>query len=115
MRKKEAEKKLMLRESLNIDEIYSLYYAGSGFEKSIVIKAWMQISNTLRIPADKIRPTDRFGKDIGVYFFLSDDLDALSQETQKQMIDLGKNFSLKEIKTVDNYVRMFAGAHPSVN
>lgn len=95
---------LDLRESLSDDEIFERYYFDRGLEKKAVLEIWHEIADTLGLPAAQLRPTDRFGQDIGAYLLTSEAIDALSTLALKRCKRQGLALNLSTIKTVDEYV-----------
>jgi hypothetical protein len=93
---------------LSHDSIYSTYYASSDLPKEDVIEIWCEIASALNIPEGKLRPQDRFAKDIGRYLITSEELDTLSEHGRKRATELGISVDLSNIRTVDEYVRAFA-------
>ncbi len=59
------------REPLSDVQIYRQFYATNDLEEAEVCTLWNEIAGTLQVPADKLRPSDRFGTDIGVWFITS--------------------------------------------
>lgn len=51
---------ILARESITAEEIFEQYYATSGMDKELVVELLLHISAELRIPVDKLRPSDRF-------------------------------------------------------
>jgi hypothetical protein len=88
------------------DSIYATYYASSGIPKNEFIEIWREIAGALNIPDGKLRPEDRFGKDIGRYLITSEELDTLSECGLKRAREHGLSIDFK-INTVDEYVRAF--------
>lgn len=96
------------RESLSDVEIYKQFYAGGNFDEAAVRSAWNEIAETLRVPADKLRPTDKFGADIGVWSVTSEELDTLGELAAQRAARQGKEVDIAALATVDDYVRAFA-------
>jgi hypothetical protein len=90
------------------EAIYSTYYAESGLPKERVREVWNEIAFALKVPGDKIRPTDAFGKEIGSYLITSDEIDTLFEAAQKRAAVLGIAVEFSRIRTVDEYVRRLA-------
>jgi hypothetical protein len=107
-RRQLALKALLAREALDDDAVYSRFYAGAGLSKSEVLKSWHDIADTLRVPAERLRPDDRFGTDVGVYWITSDELDELAEKGRKRAKELGLTVDPEKLSTVDEYVRCFA-------
>lgn len=93
------------REALSDDEIYRHFYAGSGLSKAAVIDVWHEVARTLHVPAERLQPTDRFGKDVGVYWITSEELDTLGVVAQERAKRQGVTVDLASIETVDDYVK----------
>jgi hypothetical protein len=93
---------------LNEDAIYSNYYADAGYQKATVLELWNEIAATLKVPPGKLRPTDRFGKDIGTYLITSDAVDTLFERAQRRARQLHIAVDFAKITTVDAYVRALA-------
>ena len=91
-------------------EIYSQFYAGRNLDESAVRSAWNEIAETLRVPAGKLHPTDKFGVDIGVWSITSEELDALGELARQRAARQGKEVDFAALATVDDYVRAFATA-----
>ena len=107
LRKKELGR-LKERDSIGIEELYARYYANSRLSKVSVWDVWNEIAATLRVPPEKLRPADRFGEDIGLYFGPSDRLDTLSELASKRAQRRRLNVRLEALNTVDDYVRALA-------
>ena len=45
---------------MSFNEIYEQYFADAQVSKDMIYDIWSDISKSLRIPEEKIRPTDRF-------------------------------------------------------
>ncbi len=96
------------RDELDDQDIYSAFYGDSGLPQSSVRDAWHEIADSLKLPAGKIRPTDRFGKDIGIYLITSPDLDTLHERGVRRAKQLGLRPDFEAVRTVDDYVRVLA-------
>ena len=100
------------RPSLTDDEIFQTFYAASGLRKEHVMEGWREDAAELKLPSDKLRPQDRFGKEIGRYLITSDNLHSLSQAARRRAKAHGVAIDLSKISNVDEYVRTFAiGRH----
>jgi len=109
-RRKPSLQALSERMSLTDADIYKQFYAGRDLDESAVRSAWNEIAETLRVPAGKLRPTDRFGADIGVWSITSEELDALGELATQRAARQGKEVDFAALATVDDYVRAFATA-----
>jgi hypothetical protein len=106
-RKKEL-RRLSERDSLQLEELYARYYADSGLSRKSFLEVWNKIADTLAVPAEKLRPADRFGEDIGVYVGVSDKLDTLSELAHERAERRRIQVRLETLATVDDYVRTLA-------
>ena len=97
------------REILDDDTIYSRFYADSGLTKTFVAELWHEIADTLGILPGKLRPTDRFGHEIGKsYWITTEALDTLTAVAVRRSKKYQGSIDLAGIKTVDDYIRQFA-------
>jgi hypothetical protein len=96
------------RDELDDEAIYRSFYESSGLPQDSIRDVWHEIAESLRLPAGKIRPMDRFGKDVGRYLITSDDLDALHQRGRQRAKQLGLDLKFETLMTVDDYVRALA-------
>jgi hypothetical protein len=107
-KKRNIDTALAAREALTDEEIYRRFYASLGLNKTEVIELWHEIAEILRVPAERMRPSDKFGKDIGAYWITSEELDILSTAAQQRAKLRGLTIDLASIKTVDDYVKRLA-------
>jgi hypothetical protein len=107
-KKRNIDTALATREALTDEEIYRRFYASLGLNKTEVIELWHEIAEILRVPAERMRPSDKFGKDIGAYWITSEELDILSTAAQQRAKLRGLTIDLASIKTVDDYVKRLA-------
>ena len=108
LRRRAALKVLETRESLSEDAVYERYYASTSLPKERVVELWNEVATTLRVPASKVRPEDRFGKEVGAYWITSDDLDALAAKGRRRAKSSGLNIDFEKLATVDEYVKALA-------
>lgn len=108
MKTKKALSVLKSRKTLSNEEIYCSYYEQSGLSKDEFNCLWKEISDTLKIESGKIRPTDIFGKDIGLYFITSEELDLLFEVATKRAKEMRIPVNIDSIKTVDDYIKFFS-------
>jgi hypothetical protein len=107
-KKRNIDTALAAREALTDEEIYRRFYASIGLNKTEVIELWHEIAEILRVPAERMRPSDKFGKDIGTYWITSEELDILSTAAQQRAKLRGLTIDLASIKTADDYVKRLA-------
>ena len=56
--------KLREREALSPTGFYDRYYAESGLDQEIVVELLEHVADELRLPSGKLRPGDRFSKEL---------------------------------------------------
>ena len=97
------------REDLSLDEIYERFYGAEGFDRSAIFDIWQEIAGNLEVSVGKIRPSDRFGKEVGGYLVTSEKLDALGLAAKKRAKKYGIKIEISKIASIDDYVRSFSG------
>jgi hypothetical protein len=100
--------RLNVRNSLGINDLYARYYATSGLSEESVAEVWREIAMTLKVPPEKLRPSDKFGEDIGTFVHMNVELDNLSDKAAERARQLGIDVQLGKIATIDDYVRTLA-------
>jgi hypothetical protein len=96
------------RQSLPPEEIFLKYYKDIGLREDVVIHIWREIAGILALPAEKLRPTDRFNdelKPLGGWYHYDDHLSWLFAWAEKYARSHGAKIDPAEIKTLDDLVR----------
>jgi uncharacterized protein YjeT (DUF2065 family) len=96
------------RADLGATEIYDLHFHRSGLPAALVLELWHEVANVFNLPAGKLRPTDRFGEELGNYGITGEDLYELAGHAILRARLHGGEVDLRRIKTVDCYVRAMA-------
>jgi hypothetical protein len=99
---------IIRRPPLNDDEIFLTYYGNSGLSNESVIEVWREIATQLNLPPERLRPLDRFGKDIGRYIITSENLDSLNDAARHRAKASGIVYDISKISSIDEYIRAFA-------
>jgi hypothetical protein len=108
MRKRNTARMLTARESISDAEIYRRFYFNSSFDAAQVQELWHEVANALGLPVDKLRPTDRFGSELGgKHLITTDDLDVLADVARRRAKRCGLVIDLPHMQTLDDYVRAF--------
>jgi hypothetical protein len=110
LEKRRVKRMFAEREALNNDSMYSLFFANSGLSAPFVAELLREIAELLEISPGKLRPSDRFGHEIGMRIFVrsSDVLDALASIANRRAKKYNNSINLEDIKTIDEYVKRFA-------
>jgi hypothetical protein len=106
---KEKLKRLTNREELTTDEIYSHFFAGKNLPKELVLKLWNEVADSLHLPKGKLRPTDRFDKELAPVkgWEYDDDIAEVTWAAQHRLKKIGTTFDLSKIQTLGDYVEFF--------
>jgi hypothetical protein len=108
-RKRQAE--FGSRELLTAEDIFATYYGDSGLDKDVVVRLWNECAAKLRIPPEKLRPTDRFEHELGASDFwasLDDTREDLARYAMAHAKRFGGTIDLKGTKTLDELIRQLA-------
>lgn len=98
------------RESLTEGEIFQRYYSKDRFNQRDVLDLWKEVASVFRIPYGKLRPADRFGKELRGYWVVDNEVDELTDRAYQRLKKKGKHLDFKEISTLDDYVRLMLSA-----
>jgi hypothetical protein len=99
------------REPLAAEDIFARYYGDSGLNKDVIVRLWNECAAKLRIPPEKLRPTDRFEHELAVSDFwasLDDPREDLARYAISQAKRFGVVIDLKGTKTLDELIRQLA-------
>ena len=96
------------RKKLFEDEIYAERFQQMHYVKEDVIELLNEISTALDVHPGLLRPQDQFGMGIGGGLLLTPELDSLSEVATERAEKIGKKVDLQEIRTVLDYVDVFA-------
>lgn len=96
------------REIMDMSTIYRSWYLSRGVSESDFRDIWGEIADALQIPAGLLRPSDKFGNEVGSSArFGSCDLDELSTSAIMRAERFGISVDLSRIVTIDDYVMTF--------
>ena len=98
------------RDDLPIDQIYERYFANI-IEKEFFKKLWTEAGKALFLYPGKLRPDDRFDKELEEANQVDDSLFCLQVITENRLKKMGIKMSAadwKNIKTLRDYISIFA-------
>jgi hypothetical protein len=102
---------LLDREALTPDEIFTRYYSSGDVSRDVIVDLWVECAKKLKVPATKLRPTDRFEHELGAADFFAS-LDDSRDDLSRYAIDFarrrGATVRFQEIKMVDDLIRQLA-------
>lgn len=99
---------LETRPEMAIDEIYEKFYADKTVSKETVSRALAEIASALNVPAGRLRPSDRFGKELAPPAGWEDDdeLGVLASIAKDRLARAEADTTVESIRTVDDYIRL---------
>ena len=102
-------KRFDYRPELNLDEIYREYFAAKKLPKDLTCELWKEVSETLRLPFGKLRPTDRFDQELAAPkgWEYDDEIVDLQWAAERRLKRIGGQADLSQIKTVADYIELF--------
>jgi hypothetical protein len=110
--KRDKIRRLGRRQLLEEDEFWREFYAGSGLEKDRAQDILNRVSDALEIPLGLLRPGDRFRVELAPLSntWGTNDTSHMSMIllTEGLEKELGTRINMKEIETIDDYVRAFS-------
>ena len=97
------------RTPLSFDEIYRTSFRQLPYPRALIEVVWHELARDLHLDPTKIRPTDRFGKELSVKSFplvdLNEVVDArLSERLRKSKAVPDQVVKASSIKTLSDYV-----------
>lgn len=97
------------RPDLSLDQIYGEFFVHKNLPKELVCELWNELSASLRVPAAKLRPTDRFDKELAVPkgWEFDDEILDVQWAAERRLKRSGVQSDLSQIKTVFDYVEFF--------
>jgi hypothetical protein len=96
------------REPLTPEEIFSTYYKEDGLRSEVFVRLWQEIATLLALPAEKLRPTDRFDqelKPLDHWQFYDDHLEHLLVWVTQYADKRGVKLNVKEFRILDDLVK----------
>jgi hypothetical protein len=98
------------REDLPMEAIYSQFFTEANLPKGLVLELWNEVATLLRVPPGKLRPSDRFDKELapgGVWLQLDSDAAEVNLAAQYRSKKLGIKTDFSAIQTLRDYIELF--------
>lgn len=94
------------REDMNIHEFYKKYYIGSNLPFNIVKDILHEVSMATEIPAEKLRPTDRFDKEFlpATGWEFDDGIYMLVHNIKQRLKKSNNDIDWDSLETLDNFI-----------
>lgn len=100
------------REDLSADDFYGLYYLESGLDREIVGELLTHVAVELRLAPGKIRPTDRFSKELASGASLGWDSGYAMLITEIRSLAKRRGVVIdRKVETIDDYIRIMASIY----
>jgi hypothetical protein len=102
-------KRIRGRQDLSAEEIYSRFFGPKGFPRDLTLELWREVAATLRLPPGRLRPTDRFDRELAPPrgWDLYDPIDEVRYAAEDRMERSGSYTDFRTIKTLGDYVAFF--------
>ena len=97
------------RDDLSPDSIYSQFFAANNLPKELVLELWNEVAVPLRVPPGKLRPSDRFDKELAPMegWEFDDDAFDVDWAANRRLKKLESSADLSIIQTLRDYVEFF--------
>lgn len=96
------------RADLTDEDIYRQFFADSDIPKALVVELWHEAAKVFGVRSGKLRPTDRFGHELGRYSITSEKLDALAAIAGNRAKAKNAKLDLLQVETLGAYVHKVA-------
>ncbi len=100
-------KRLVDREIFSMEVIYDRFFASENLSKPLVLELWSEVAVTLGIPPGKLRPTDRFDKELAPVEAWDDDIVEVQWAAERRLKKTGSKADLSGVQTLGDYVHFF--------
>ena len=101
-------RKVWYRTEIPVGETFRRPYEPSSIDRDIFDELWTEISDSLDIPPELLRPEDGFYADLVAARWLPITIENLEDAMHARQDSLGQGEQEMSITTVDDYVRVFA-------
>jgi hypothetical protein len=94
------------RQDLTLEELFARHFASSGIQKDEFVEIITELANVLHVPAGKLRPTDRFDKELKCADSFDDSNDELVFLVQQKVYKKTgeKKKDLTNVQTLEEYI-----------
>jgi hypothetical protein len=99
--------RLFRREDFPSDKIYSEFFEKKHLPRDLVVELWNEVARSLGVPPGKLRPTDRFDKELAPVEEWDDDIVEIQLAAKRRLKQNKTKADLSQIKTVGDYVEFF--------
>lgn len=96
------------RSPADLHDVFRSQYE-PAMSREAFTRAWTDIAECLHIDPRFLRPSDRFGSDIGRSPITTEELDELADRAARHAREAGRDIDLQALRTVDDYIRVVGG------
>jgi len=102
----------MHRPDMSLDEIWRQYYKDANIKQETIKEIFELVSNSTDIPVGKLRPSDRFDKELAPAkgWEFSDGLVEIRWWLEQKVKDTSKLKDISDLKTLDDLIKYKATA-----
>ena len=100
------------RHTMSPEQVFSEYFSTTDINREVMIGLWLQIARRLGVPADKLRPTDRFTVELvasGSFDPFDGTKDQLAAFADSYAKSHGISLDLTKVETVGDLIQQMAG------
>jgi hypothetical protein len=100
------------RNPVSPDQVLSDYFGPTGLDRDVVVGVWLEIARRLGVPADKLRPTDRFKVELvasGLFDVFDTRKDELARFADSYANREGRALDLTRVETVGELIEQMVG------
>ena len=97
------------REELSAEQIYTGFFATTHFPRALVSELWTEVALPLRVPPGKLRPSDRFDKELAPVkgWEFDDDIVEVCWAAERRLKKMGLTIAPANVHTLGDYVAFF--------
>jgi len=97
------------REELPVDSIFNQFFAQAHLPKPLVLELWNEVANALGVPPGKLRPDDRFDKELAPEegWEFDDDIVEVCWAAERRLKKLGLKVEHSDVHTLGDYLEYF--------
>lgn len=99
------------RAAMSPEEIYRQYFDAAGLRQEVLVRQWREAASSLELPAELLRPTDRFDtelKPLSGWPLYDDQIEDLFAWATRRAKALGTTIDLTGVQTLGDFVTLLA-------
>jgi hypothetical protein len=99
------------RSPMTPEQVFSMHFRSAGLDPEVVVRLWREVARRLDVPADKLRPTDRFRVELdasGMFDVFDGKKDELARFAASYARTHGVVLDLTKVETVGELIEQMA-------